>query len=408
MNMPLISLPRGLVAVNAAGGRPGATATMDTVLEALEDFKAKYNGRLDSLESFLDAQAKQTAADKLGGGGGIGTLRAADPDYSATFANYFRSGVSEEAVRTAQATGERAQIMASMQSGSESDGGYLAPVEWDRQIGQAQRIRSPLRRLCDVRVTTTGAYSTLWKLTGPGSGWVGETASRPATSTPTFASITFGHGEIYANPAITQRLLDDGAINVQEWLATEVSEEFDKQEGIAFISGDGSNKPYGLLGYAVGGAHEGQHPGGAIQVDASGDAATVTVDGLVDFTYQLPAPYRQNAAWLMNSQTAATIAKMKDADGNFIWRESLAAGQPATLLGRRVEIDENMPNIAADALPILFGDFQAGYVINDRQGVRVLRDPFTNKPFVHFYTTKRVGGGLKDPNAIRALKIAAA
>ena len=140
----------------------------------------------------------------------------------------------------------------------------------------------------------------------------------------------------------------------------------------------------------------------------SGHATTIpTTDVLVDFAYSLTAPYRSGATWLMNSTTAATIAKMKDGQGNYIWREGLIAGQPATLLGYPVEIDEGMPSIGAGALPIAFGNFARGYLINDRLGIRTTRDPYTNKPFVFFYTTKRVGAGVLDPNAIRLLKISA-
>lgn len=396
--------PRGLLAVRA---QSDASKMIGDLTASLDEFKARHEERYRAIEATLDDMARTNAAQSLNGGD-IGSGRAPDPQYSGIFAAYFRRGAGEEEIRNAQTTGGRGPIHAAMTEGSDSEGGYLAPVEWDRRISQAQRAKSPLRRLCDVRATTVGAYSTLWKLTGPGSGWVGETSARPATTTPTFATITFGHGEIYANPAITQRLLDDAEIDVDKWLADEVSEEFGRQEGIAFLAGDGVNKPFGLLGYIEGGAHDDRHPGGSIAVDMSGHASRIEADALIDFTYQLPAPYRQNAAWLMNSATAAAISKLKDGQGNYLWREGFLADQPATLLGRRVEIDEGMPNIEAGAIPILFGDFKAGYVINDRTGVRVLRDPFTNKPFVHFYTTKRVGGGVKDPNALRALKVGVA
>ena len=373
---------------------------------SLNEFKTTHETRYTEIEAYLDQLSVQTQMNRINGGSG--PMPDPDPEYTSSFNAYFRGGVGEEGIRAAQTQGMRGPITAAITGGSESEGGYLAPVEWDRKITEAQRNISPLRRICDVRVTTVGAYSTLWKLGAPGSGWVGELAARPATTTPTFASLVFGHGEIYANPAISQRMLDDSAIRIDEWLATEVSTEFEMQESIAFLSGNGVNKPFGILGYATGGLHPTQHPGGAIQVDPSGHASQLTTDGLVDFMYKLPSPYRQNARWLMNSQTAAVIAKMKDGDGNYIWRESFIVNQPATLLGRPVDIDENMPALAANALPILLGDFKAGYVINDRTGVKVLRDPYSNKPFVHFYTTKRVGGGVKDPNAIRALKIAAA
>lgn len=290
-----------------------------------------------------------------------------------------------------------------MTVGDNSSGGYLAPVEWDRQILQQQRVRSPLRRIAKVVSTSVGAFTSLWSNDQWGSGWVGETAARPITTTASLSALTFASGEIYANAAITQRLLDDAQINLESWTAEALGGEFSRQEDIAFLSGNGVNKPAGLLTFAEGGANAASHPGGAVDVTEG----AITVDGLIDFMYGLAAPYRQNATWLMSSLTAAFITKLKDADGNLIWRESLIIGQPSTLLGRPVEIDEGMPGPTAGSLAIAFGDFKAGYVINDRLGTRILRDPFTNKPFVQFYATKRVGGGLLDPNAIRLLRVPA-
>jgi HK97 family phage major capsid protein len=225
------------------------------------------------------------------------------------------------------------------------------------------------------------------------------------------APITFSSGEIYAMPAATQRLLDDAALDVENWLRDAVQREFNRQEGIAFLSGDGVNKPAGFLTYVEGGANAAAHPGGPIEVmdvDIDPAAAAETIDRLTDFQYSLEAPYRQNATWLMSSLSAATLAKLKDANGQLIWRETLLAGQPSTFMGRPVEIDEAMPAPGVVGnLPIAFGDFQAGYLINDRIGIRVLRDPYSNKPYVMFYTTKRIGGGVLDPNAIRVLRVPA-
>jgi HK97 family phage major capsid protein len=204
-----------------------------------------------------------------------------------------------------------------------------------------------------------------------------------------------------------QTLLDDAQFSLEEWMGTEVADEFSKQEDTAFVAGDGVNKPRGFLTYVPGGVNAAVHPAGSLTVVPMGHATNIVADTLISFSAGLPAPYRQNGSWLMNSQTAAKIATLKDGQGNYLWRAAFLIGQPATLLGFPVEIDENMPNVAADAYPIAFGDFARGYLINDRMGVRVLRDPYTNKPFVHFYTTKRVGGGVLDPNAIRVLKMAA-
>lgn len=395
----------GLRGIRAEGN---AATIIAQLTKAFGDFKADHNAAIAELN-------ERIAVGNLGAAA-AGAFRPDDPDYSAAFASYFRNGgdALEAQIREMNATGRRAQIQAAMSVGTADSGGYLAPTEWDRRISQAQVATSPMRRLATVQSTTVGAYTTLWNDNVWGSGWVGETAARPETTTPGLDPVTFAAGEIYANPAITQRLLDDADFDIEQWLADQVEAEFNKQEGIAFLSGNGTNKPRGLLTYVSGGASTGVHPGGDLTVVVSGHATllgadtSAALDTLIGFAYGLPAPYRQNATWLMNSNTAATLAKFKDADGNLIYRESLIVGQPATLLGRPVEFDEGMPSIGAGNVPIAFGDFKAGYLINDRTGSRILRDPYTTKPYVSFYVTKRVGAGVADPNAIRLLKIAAA
>ena len=366
----------------------------------LNGFMQRHDERLGNLQAAMNAMQSQV--------GPMGAITPengviVEPDYTRAFASYARTGDGIDALKQANAAGDRAQVHAAMSVGSNTDGGYLAPVEWDRQLHQRQRATSPMRRLATVQVTTVGAFTSLWSNDAWGTGWVGETAARPATSTAALSSIPFAAGEIYANAAATQRLLDDAAINVDKWLIDSLEREFNRQENIAFLSGNGVNKPNGLLTYVVGGVNETTHPGGALTISE----AAITYDGLVDFLYGLDAPYRQNATWLMSSLTAAAIAKLKDDMGQPIWREGLIVGQPATLLGRPVEIDEGMPGPAAGNVAIAFGDFRAGYLINDRLGTRVLRDPYTNKPFIMFYATKRVGAGLLDPNAIRLMKVPA-
>ena len=390
-------------ALSRSGFRIHAEQSPEQMLRALregfDDFRTKHDERLTNMETALNAltNGQLPTAPPVGA--------AADPEYTRTFASYFRKGDndSDNFLRKANSTGDRAVVHAAMSVGDNSSGGYLAPTEWDRSIIEAQRSTSPMRRLATVQPTRVGAFTKLWDPKNWGSGWVGETAARPQTTSTTLTPITFASGEIYANPAVTQTLLDDAALDVESWLKNSVREEFNRQEGIAFIAGDGTNKPAGLLTFAEGGVNAASHPAGALDVTE----AAITVDSLIDFMYGLPAPYRQNATWLMNSLTAAVLTKLKDADGNLIWRESLIVGQPSTLLGRPVEIDEAMPAPTAGLMPIAFGDFKAGYLINDRIGTRVLRDPYTNKPYVMFYVTKRVGGGVLDPTAIRVLKVPA-
>lgn len=372
-------------------------ADLRATVEAHHD---QQNSRLGAIEATVNSALAGNAAAELGGSG---DGPAPDPEYTGVFANYLRSGQGEDQLRLANADGHRATLNAAITGTTDSDGGYLAPIEWDRQVRKKLTTSSPMRRLSTVMTTGVRAFSTVWHNGQLGSGWVGETAARPATSTGSLARIDFAVGEIYANPAISQNMMDDADFNMEAWIAQNISDEMDRQEGIAFLSGDGVNKPRGFLTYVDGGASDGQHPGGNLEVVEG----AISADGLVDFAYSLPSPYRQGASWLMNSTTAATITKLKDGQGAFIWREGLIAGQPATLLGYPVEIDEGMPAVAAGNTPLAFGNFSRGYLINDRIGMRILRDPYTNKPFVHFYTTKRVGGGVLDPHAIRLLKIGA-
>lgn len=385
---------------------PDSRVMLAELTAGIEEFKANHNGQLKDMQTAFDGMQTRLAAIGIrpGNDGGEDVLPV-DPEYTRTFANWMRREDGELALKQANATGERAVIRAAMSSGSDQNGGYLAPVEWDRQIHKALRLESALRQVCTVVSTANGGYSTLWNLGGWGSGWVGETASRPQTTTATLAPITFKAGELYAQPAITQNLLEDAGLNLENWLADEVADEFNKQEGIAFISGDGVNKPRGFLTYF--GTTTTVHPAGEPGVTPSGAAAAVTGDGLISLVYALGARYRANGSWLMNSASIGAVAKLKDGQGNYLWQPSIILGQPPTLCGRPVYFEESMPDVAAGNYPIAFGDWARFYVINDRVGTSLLRDPYTAKPYVLFYTRKRVGGGILDPFAVRFLKIAA-
>ncbi|HEY0328801.1 MAG TPA: phage major capsid protein [Rhodopseudomonas sp.] len=238
-------------------------------------------------------------------------------------------------------------------------------------------------------------------------GWVGETAARPATSTPGLGSLDFTPGELYANPAISQQLLDDAAIDLEQWLAGEVEGEFAKQEGIAFLSGNGTNKPYGILTFVTGAANAARHPWGAIATVNSGAAAALTGDGFIDLMYSLPGEFAANAKLYINRLSLGAARKLKDGQGNYLWQPTYVAGQPATLAGAPIVELPDMPTVAAGNVVALYGDMEATYLIVDRIGISVLRDPFTDKPYVHFYTVKRVGGGVYNPEPMRALVVGA-
>ncbi|GJE04037.1 phage major capsid protein [Methylobacterium isbiliense] len=425
INLPDVRVPPALLrasgdenvlraaAAQGQGGRPDdVRGLVQELTTTMEGFVSRHQAQMQDMQSAYDEMNRRVAAMQINGG--APDAMPADPAYSRPFANWFRTGQGQDEIHRANAEGERAKILASMSVGSAPDGGYLAPVEWDRRILSALTPLSPIRRMSSVISTSTGAFTSLWTDNAYGSGWVGETAARGTTSTAQFVPITFEAGELYASPAITQRLLDDSAINLEQWLAEQVATTFSRQEDIAFISGDGTTKPLGLLQYLPGGVADATvsnnpkaHPGGNIATVNTGSAAAITGDGFVDLVFALGSEYRAGASWLMNSTTAAAASKLKDGQGNYLWRDNYQLGVPQTLLGYPVEIDENMPSIAAGNIPVIFGNFKRGYLVNDRTGIRVLRDPYKTRGFVEFYTTKRVGAWVQDPKAFRALKVSA-
>lgn len=312
----------------------------------------------------------------------------------------------EAYMRQGESGGLRQLEAKALSVGSDPDGGYLVPEETEREIGRRLAALSPIRAISGVRQVSASVYKKPFSTTGAAVGWVGETDSRPQTATPTLAELAFPTMELYAMPAATSTLLDDSAVNIDQWIAEEVQAAFAEQEGTAFVAGDGVNKPTGFLSYTT--VADGSWSWGNIGYLPTGVAgafpASNPSDILIDLVYALRSGYRANAHWVMNRSTQAEIRKIKDADGNYIWQPSAQAGGNAMLMGFPIAESEDMPDIATDALAIAFGDFQRGYLIVDRLGVRVLRDPFTAKPYVLFYTTKRVGGGVQDFNALKLLK----
>lgn len=347
----------------------------------------RVNSSINDIQAALDAiVAKQAAMAALGND----ERKLRDPEYSAAFASMFKKG----------------EIQASVNKGADAEGGFLAPIEWDRTITDKLKLVSRMRSVARIQPISGTTFSKLFSNRETASGWVGEQTARPETASGTFGSLQFPTGEIYANPSATQQMLDDALVDVESWLAGEVNVDFAKAEGAAFINGDGVNKPHGMLGYVTGGSFATRHPFGAISVVNSGAAATLTSDGILNLIYALPSEFTNGAVFLMNRNTMLAIRKLKDGQGNYLWQPSYVAGQPSTLAGYPVIEMPDMPNLAANSLSVAFGNFGEGYMIIDRAGVRVLRDPYTNKPFVMFYTTKRVGGGVLNPEAIKVQRCA--
>lgn len=375
---------------------------------AFEEFKASQaqalaakaddvvlNNKIDALNNAMsDIEAalnEKIAAASLAGA--PGDMQPTDPAYLNAFKAHMRKGDNAGP-----------EVMAAVSVGTATDGGYLAPVEWDRTITNKLKQRSPIRENAQVITISGTGFSKVINDGVVGSGWVGETAARPATATPGLSTLSFTTGEMYANPQITQQALDDVAIDLEQWITDEVQREFAIQENIAFLSGNGTNKPIGILNYVTGGANAATNPLGAITGATAAGAAAVTTDEVIDLVYSLPSERNANAKFYMNRTSLGKMRKLKDGQGNYIWQPSYVAGEPSTLQGYPVVEVPGMPNMTTGLVSILFGDMEATYLVIDRIGFRVLRDPFTNKPFVGFYCTKRVGGGVKNPEYMRFIK----
>jgi HK97 family phage major capsid protein len=367
-------------------------AALETGLEGVRTDIDGIKAEGATMRERIERLARSSGRPALGGGGD-----AKAPETKSFVDQYLRRGL-ETGVKSFAAT-------------SGPDGGYAVPREIDALIARTLADISPIRAIAQVVQTGTAGYRKLVTTGGTPSGWVSEVAARPETDTPAFAEIAPPTGELYANPAASQAMLDDAAFDVESWLAGEIAEEFARAEGAAFVGGTGTNQPRGFLNGTPTSQDDAARAFGVLQYVAAGAdgnfASSDPQDRLVDLVHALRPAYRQGASFVMNSSTLARIRKMKSDDGAFLWQPSLAAGQPATLLGYPVVEAEDMPDIAANSLSIAFGNFRAGYLIAERSATTILRDPFTNKPFVHFYATKRIGGQVMNSEAIKLMKFAA-
>ncbi|PRD45798.1 phage major capsid protein [Phyllobacterium phragmitis] len=411
------------VEIKAIGSGQDVAEAFDEFMSAFDAFKQANDERLDKIEKrvgpdvltvekvdrinrsleeqkqVLDQmqlkQARPSLGSSLGRGNPVASL-----EHKNAFETYVRRG-DEQALRGIE---QKAHSY-----GSGPDGGYLVPAEIETEIGKRLARLSPIRSVASVRQVSGAVLKKPFSVSGPAVGWVGETDARPETASGVLAELQFPTMELYAMPAATASLLDDAAIDVEQWISAEVEAAFAEQESAAFISGDGVNKPRGFLDYES--VAEADWEWGKLGHLATGVAGGLPAedasDVLIELVYSLKAGYRQNANWVMNRKSQAALRKLKDNDGNYLWQPPAVVGEKASLMGFGLVEAEDMPDIAADTSAIAFGDFSRGYLVVDRTGVRILRDPYSAKPYVLFYTTKRVGGGIQDFDAIKILKFSA-
>ncbi len=376
-------------------------AQIETRLSAdvvTEEKLARIDRALDETKGRLDRFAIEAGRPPLGSGA---ESDHADREHKAAFGLYMRAG---------EAANLRSIEQKAMSAGSGPDGGYLVPTPAERDILRRMSTVSPIRQIANVVEISTHSLRRAFSYAGPAAGWVAESDPRPQSQTQQIADMSFPAMELYAMPAATQTLLDDAVVDIEQWIADEVGVVFAEQEGAAFVNGNGVNKPTGFLAYPT--VQQASWSFGKIgYIDtgvSAGFAATTPSDILYDLVYALKAGYRQNARFVMNRRTQSDLRKFKTTTGEYIWEPPATLGAQATLMNFPVVEAEDMPDIAADSLSVAFGDFSRGYVVVDRIGVRVLRDPYSAKPYVMFYTTKRVGGGVQDFDAIKLLKFGVA
>jgi len=391
----------------------------DEFMRAFDAFKQSNDERLEQIEQRMAADvvttdklerinraldAHKRTVDHL-------ALKAARPPRE-TAAALNHAAVSEHKaafdsyVRTGDMASLRALEQKALSAGTGTDGGFTVPTEVESTIMRALTEISPIRAIAGNRQVSSTSFKKPFARTGAAAGWVAETGARAETDTPVLEELDFPTMELYAMPAASQTLLDDSAVDIEAWIAEEVRIAFAAQENTAFVSGNGTNKPKGFLDYdQVADASWSWGNIGYVATGADGAfAGTDPEHALFDLIYTLNAGYRGNANWVMNRSTQAEVRKIKDGDGNYIWQPASEAGARPMILGFPVVETEDMPGIASNETAIAFGDFQRGYLVVDRIGIRVLRDPFSSKPYVLFYTTKRVGGGVQDFGAIKLLK----
>jgi len=373
---------------------------MSEVKSAMAGFMSEFKGFRADIQQRLQQQEDQMTKMERKSAGAMRPALAATADFEAphqkAFDAYLRSG-DDDGLRGLELEGK------AMSTAVAGDGGYLVDPQTADTVKSVLASTASIRAIANVVQVEATSFDVLIDHTDVGHGWATETGPVAETGTPTIDRITIPLHELSALPKASQRLLDDSAFDIEAWLAGRIADKFARAEADAFVNGDGVDKPVGFLTHSVvDNASWAWDSLGYVATGVDGDFNGG--DGIVDLVYALGAQYRANGTFVMNSKTAGAVRKLKDADGRFLWSDGLAAGEPARLMGYPVLIAEDMPDIASDATAIAFGDFSAGYTIAERPDLRVLRDPFSAKPHVLFYATKRVGGDVSDFAAIKLLK----
>jgi len=389
-------------------------AEMDKMSEVKADFDnfvlaSKRPGAAGDDKNELDTEAKSwnamLRADYQSKGRSIPSEVSTDQyaQYKSAFYSLVRHGDIERL---------NADQRKAMSAGSDPDGGYLLPTPTVGRMVKKLYEQSVMRQVANVLTISTDALEGIVDNDEADAGWVSEIGDRPDTDTPQLGKYRIEAHEMYAQPKVTQKLIDDAATDVEAWLAEKIADKFGRVEGNAFVTGNGVGKPKGLFAYSTAATGDDVRAWGTFEhilTGANGDFHTTKADPLQDLLGAFKDQYLQNASFLMRREVRTKIRKLKEATSDrYLWEPGLQMGQPDRLLGYPVRIDQYIPTIATGSLSLAFGDFREAYTIVDRIGVRTLRDPYTAKPYVRFYSTKRSGAGAINTEAVKFLKFSAA
>lgn len=302
----------------------------------------------------------------------------------------------------------KSEFRAAATADNNPSGGFFVMPELEAGLDRIAATVCVMRQLADVRTINSAEAKMMVGLGGTGGGWVGERDARPSTNSPNVDEIVIPVRELYADPKASQDEIDDSSIDIATWLEDEAGITFGELEGAAFISGSSTKRPRGILSYDV--VANASMAWGKVGYIATGTSAnfdgTNPADAILSLIYALKPAYRTGASFLAEDSVISKIRQFKNTYG-YLWQPSLVAGEPSTLSGYPIYSDGNMPVLAANSLSVAFGNWKRAYAIRDRAGIKVLRDPYTTKGYVEFYTTKRVGGGIKNFEALKLLKFAA-
>ncbi|MEP1520084.1 phage major capsid protein [Ascidiaceihabitans sp.] len=383
----------------AGEGLSPAEGAMQAVTGFVSDFKgfaADIQTKFQQTEerlTMLDRKSNSAIRTPL-----AGATEAGAPHQKA-FNAYLRSG-DDDGLRGLEIEAK------GLSTAVNSDGGYLVDPQTSDTVKSTLNATASIRAIASVVNVEATSYDVLIDHSDVDTGWATEAGGVSEGATPSIDRISIQLHELSALPKASQRLLDDSAFDIEGWLAGRIADKFARAEAAAFINGDGIDKPKGFLAHTS--VDNDVWAWGNLGYVPTGVDGDVTPEAIIDVVYALGAEYRANGTFVMNSKTAGLVRKLKDNDGRFMWSDGLAAGQPATLMGYPVVIAEDMPDVSTGADAIAFGDFAAGYTVAERPDLRILRDPFSAKPHVLFYATKRVGGDVSDFAAIKLLKFATA